>query len=152
MSRPSGRPSLCRDIVPMSRPPTLPPMSRHQSMSRLQFPTGQVATSIPCRGLLKTNVCRDINFMSRPPFFHSEISKSRRQPPGRDLPHCYPCRDLKMMSRHPVQPAATQPGRNVPFLVATSRPTTPGRDLITMSQPQTGPNLQPFFFHATPLM
>ena len=137
---------LCRDIASMSRPPSQPPMSRHQSMSRLQFPTGQVTTSITCRDLLKTNLCRDINFMSRPPFCHSEISRSRRQHPGCDLPHCYPCRDLKVMSRHLVQPAATQLGRDVPFLVATSRPTTPGRDFLTMSRPQTGPNLQLFFF------
>ena len=127
--------NLCRDIVSMSRPPTLPPMLRHQSMTRLQFPTGQVATLIPSRYLLKTNLCRDINFMSRPPFCHSKISRSRHQHQGRDLPHCYPCRDLKVMSRHPIQPAATQPGRDVPFLAATSRPTTPGRDFITMFRP-----------------
>ena len=93
-SRPSWRLHLCRDIISMSRPHTLSPMSRHQSMSRLQFLTGQVATPVSCRDLLETNLCRNINFMSRPHFCHSEISKSRRQHPGGDLPHCHPCRDL----------------------------------------------------------
>ena len=52
MSRPPGRPSPCRDIKFMSRP---------------QFPTSQVATSVPCRDLLETNLCRDIVPMSRRP-------------------------------------------------------------------------------------
>ena len=49
---------------------SLPPSQTNQVAtskmgSRLQFPTGQVATSIPCRDLLETNLCRDIDFMSR---------------------------------------------------------------------------------------
>ena len=61
MSRPPGRLSLCRDISFMSR---------HQS------PTGQVATSVPCRDLLETNLCRDVKMMSRPPAL---VPMSRRQ-------------------------------------------------------------------------
>ena len=148
--------NLCRDIVLMSRPPRMLSMSRRQN---------DVATSSL---LSHCHPCRDIQFMSRHQFLlavsrHQNgvatplqspsvaTSKMVSRPqvtsapflrrhdvafPCRDVSYCYPCRDLKLMSRHPIQPAATQPDRDVHFLVATSRPTTPGRDLITMSRPQ----------------
>ena len=53
---------------------SLPPSQTNQVAtskmgSRLQYLTGQVATLIPCRDLLETNLCRDIDFMSRLHFF-----------------------------------------------------------------------------------
>ena len=112
MSRPASAPP---PEVPLSRPKTLVEtpnhhkaartMSRHQigvatpfllpspklgrnanPMSRLQFPIGQVATLVPCRDLLDTNLCRDINFMSRPRFypqwdFQVATLKSMSRPP-----------------------------------------------------------------------
>ena len=159
--------NLCRDIVFMSRPHTLSPMSRHQSMSRLQFPTGQVTTSVSCRDLLETNLCHDINFMSQHRFcpqwaFQVATPKSmsrhqihvatsfllNKNRPGRDFtslsrPHLLPPtsrpqNDVATSSRLSRLPTLSpfQPGRGVHFLVSTSRPTKPGRDLITMSRPQ----------------
>ena len=55
-------------------------MSRHQIHVATSHTVAHVATSNPCRDTV---------------FAHSGISRSRRQKPGRDLPHCYPCRDLK---------------------------------------------------------
>ena len=71
--------------------------------------------------------------------------------PGRDLPHYYPCRDLQSnwLKSQVVQPETYyNPARSRRhFLVATSCPTKPGRDLKSMSRPQTGPNPQrPLFF------
>ena len=75
-----------------------------------------VATSFSCRDLAPA---------------HNGIFRSRRQTPGRDLPHCYPCHDLKND-------------------VATSRPTKPGRDLIMMSRPQEVLTHNEFFFFQNP--
>ena len=61
------KPNLCHDI---------------NFMSRLQFPIGQVATSVPCRDLLETNLCRDLTPAQ------NGISRSRRRNPCRDLPCC----------------------------------------------------------------
>ena len=89
----------CRDTVSPAQPQA---RSRHQNqvatlletplcrninfMSRLRFPTSQVATSFLCRDLLETNLCRDINFMSRPRFcpqwdFQVATPNSRSRPP-----------------------------------------------------------------------
>ena len=86
-------------------------------MSRLQFPTGQVSTSVPCRDLLETNLCRDINFMSRP--------------------HILP-----PMSRHqihvatPFMPIVGFPSRNAKLQVATSHMATHVATSKMMSQHQ----------------
>ena len=141
-SRPPGRPSLCRDIKFMLRP---------------QFPTGLVATSVPCRDLLETNLCHDINLMSQHRFcpqwaFQVATPKSMSRPPTlspmsrhrfcstktdqvaislpcRDLTCCHPRRDIKppLKASNPV----TIPAR--------SRRPFPGRDLMpnqTRSRPQ----------------
>ena len=112
-----------RDTVSLPSPQT---RSRHKN---------QVAT------LLETNLCRDINFMSRHRFCHSEISRSRRQKPGCDLPHYYPCRDIISMSQRCFCPTKADQ-------VATS---LPGRDLMpnlnqTRSRPQNSPMTSFFFF------
>ena len=91
-------------------------------MSRLQFPTGQVATLVSCRNLLETNLCRDIDFKSRPPFCHSEISKSRRQHPGRDLHHCHQCRDLINDVATSTQPSPISATSRSRLHVATPTP------------------------------
>ena len=147
--------NLCRDI---------------KFMSRHQFPTGQGATSVSCRDILKTNLCRDIVFMSRPPRLMS-MSRHPAQP-SHCRPCCCPCRDIK-----PAQPLSSTLRRHVAtsladthvatsspsghfllqlsqvatslFLVATSRPTTPGRDLISMSRPQQVLTCSLFFFFFT---
>ena len=146
--------NLCRDI---------------KFMSRHQFPTGQGATSVSCRDILKTNLCRDIVFMSRPPRLMS-MSRHPAQP-SHCRPCCCPCRDLAMMSRHQACSAPffyvatsladTHVVTSSPsghfllqlsqvatslFLVATSRLTTPGRDLISMSRPQQVLTCSLFFF------
>ena len=100
--------NLCRDIKFMSRP---------------QFPTGQVATSVPCRDLLETNLCRDINFMSRHRFcpkwaFQVATPKSMSRPPT-----------LSPMSRHQIHVAT-------PFLLNKNRP---GRDFTSLSRPHLLP-------------
>ena len=119
-----------RDFISRSRPPRRPTYVATSSSCRdIKFPTGQVATSVPCRDLLETNLCRDINFMSRPhscpqwdfqvvtshAAIHVATSKMMsRHPinsapfllrrnailPYRDVPCSHPCRDLKMMPRH----------------------------------------------------
>ena len=78
----------CRDL------PHCRPCRDIKSMSRLQFPTGQVATSVPCRDLLETNLCCDIIFMSRP---HSS--------PQWDFQVATP----KSMSRPPLLPPMSRP-------------------------------------------
>ena len=109
------QPESCRDIKSVSRrqpyvATSLSPSQTNQVMtskmgSRLQFPTCQVVTSIPCRDLLssltttnqvatsllgrdllETNLCRDIDFMSRPrscPQWDFQVAtpKSRSRPP-----------------------------------------------------------------------
>ena len=118
------QPESCRDIKSVSRHQSGHSRSRRQPHvatsllpnqtnqvvtskmgSRLQFPTGQVVTSIPCRDLLssltttnqvatsllgrdllETNLCRDIDFMSRPrscPQWDFQVAtpKSRSRPP-----------------------------------------------------------------------
>ena len=69
MSRPPGRPSLCRDIKLMSRPRSCPQwdfqVATPKSMSRRRFcPTkaDQVATPLP----VATSACRDLQTRSRP--------------------------------------------------------------------------------------
>ena len=122
MSRPPGRPSLCRDINFMSR---------HQS------PTGQVVTSVPCRDLPHCRPCRDVKMMSR----HQIISASSLL--RRNLPCCQPCRDLKMMSRHQAQLAISC------YNSARSQRPFPGRDLAsihTKSRPQPFQFLLKIFF------
>ena len=74
-----------RDLKSMSRPasapPTETPLSRHHSGQSRSRPQKGVATPFllpspklgrnpknPSRDLLETNLCRDINFMSRPRF------------------------------------------------------------------------------------
>ena len=167
----------CRDTVSPAQ---------HQARSRpLGRPT-YVATSTPCRDILKTNLCRDIVFMSQPPRLMS-MSRHQAQPshcrpcrdltmmsrhqacsapfllrrdailPCRDVLCSHLCRDLTMMSRHQAALKASNPVANPtrsrrPFLVATSRPTNPGRDLISMSRPPqvlTCNEIFFFFFHPT---
>ena len=187
------QPESCRDIKSVSRrqphvATPLPPNQTNQVVtskmgSRLQFPTCQVVTSIPCRDLLssltttnqvatsllvrdllETNLCRDIDFMSRPrscPQWDFQVATSHI------ATHVA---TSKMMSRPPIQPAinprssnlrptATQTRSRRHFLVATSRPTKPNCDLITMSRPQEVLTHNELFFShpvaslpATPLM
>ena len=98
----------CRDLLSV---PPKQPRSRPQTGSRHRFSCPARARSRHQKQVATlpgTNLCRDIAFMSRHRFHvatsiscrdlvstHSGISRSRRQTPGRDLPHCYPCRDLK---------------------------------------------------------
>ena len=111
MSRPQVQQARSRLPFQVATSWTTKPCRDANSMSRHQFPTGQVTTSVPCRDLLETNPmsrhqihvatshtvahvatsnpCRDTVSA------HSGISRSRRQTPDRDLPYCYPCRDLK---------------------------------------------------------
>ena len=93
------QPESCRDIKSVSRhhsghsrsrpqngvttPFLLPspkPGRNTKTRPRPSWKLTYVATSISCRNIVSA---------------HSGISRSRRQNPGRDLPHCYPCRDLK---------------------------------------------------------
>ena len=53
--------------------------------------------------------------------------------PGRDLPHCHPCRDLK----NDVATSSFQLCRNLKILGCNTLKTNPGRDLKSMSRPQT---------------
>ena len=99
-----------------------------------------VATSTPCRDLSYCRPCRDLKMMSRHQLPLSPISAMSRRHVATSLAATHVATS-NMMSRHPIRPAASQPGCDVHFLVVTSRPTTPGRDLIMMSRPQTGPNL-----------
>ena len=77
-------------------------------MSRHQFPTGQVATSVPCRDLLETNPCRDI-------------------------PHCRPYRDIKSMSRPPTLSPMSRHQIHVETSTTVAHVATsnPGRDTIS---------------------
>ena len=94
-----GQPEPCRDIKSVlrhhsghsrSRPqkgvatpfllPSPNPGRNTKTRSRPSWRLPYVATSISCCDLVSA---------------HSGISRSRRQTPSRDLPHCYPCRDLK---------------------------------------------------------
>ena len=145
MSRPhfgvttSRQQKTCRDIKAMSRHHSSVPRPRPQNggrdtvspaktqarshpMSRHQF---HVATS------LEATLCRDIDFMSRPPTLPP---MSRHHIHVATSPHCYPCRDLKMMSRHPINLAplllrrdAISPCRDVPCC-------HPCRDIDMMSR------------------
>ena len=130
-------------------------MSRHQIHVATSHTVAHVATSNPCRNTVSA---------------HSGISKSRRQKPGRDLPHCYPCRDLKndvatltqlspisatsrrhfSMSRPPLLPPMSRPQNDVATSIPTGqnlkssilRPTAtqPGHDATSRSRPQVQPN------------
>ena len=169
MSRPAFSPPI---ETPLSRPKTLVPTPNHhkaaRTMLRHQIDVAtslrplQVATSKRGRDtvspaqpqarsqhqnqvatLLETNLCRDINFMSLPRFFPTVGFL------GRDTKN--PVRDLQSnWLKSQVVQAETyyNPARSRRhFLVVTSCPTKPGRDLKSMSRPQTGPNPQrPLFF------
>ena len=122
--RPKPGRTLCRDINFMLRPHWRQPY---------------VATSTSCRDLLHCHPCRDLTMMSRhqacsaPFLLHRDAIL-----PCRDVLCSRPCRDLTMMSRHQATLKASNPVANParsrrPFLVATSRPTNPGRDLTLMS-------------------
>ena len=156
----SWRLNLCRDIKSMWRPPTLSPMSRHQIHVVTPF--------LPTVGFpgLDTKIQVATSHTATHVVTSTQLSPFLLR---RDA--IFPCRDLKMMSRHQCQ-LAKIPGRHPEtccnparsrrhFLVATSHPTKPGRDLKSMSRPQIGPlHLFFFFFQnhpvaflpATPLM
>ena len=95
--------------------------------------------------------CRDLAMMSRhqacsAPFCYVAT-------PCRDLPCRHPRRDLKhdVATSSPAGHFLLQLSQVATslFLVATSRPTTPGRDLISMSRPQQVLTCSPFFFFFT---
>ena len=105
MSRPQVQQARSRLPFQVATSWTTKPCRDTNPMSRLQFPTGQVATSVPCRDLLETNPCRDIKSMSRPP-------------------------TLSPMSQHQIHVATPFlltvgfPGRDAKSQVATSYTTT----------------------------
>ena len=111
-------------------------MLRHQigvatSLRPLQVGTlNQVATSWRLTYVVTSISCRDLVSA------HSEISRSRRQKLGRDLPHCYPCRDLKMMSRHQLNSAPFLLRRDAIFPCHDLPCFHPCRDLKMMSRHQ----------------
>ena len=134
-----GQPEPCRDIKsvsrhhsgqPRSRPqngvatpfllPSPKPGSNTKTRSRPSWRVTYVATSISCR-----------DFGSA----HSGISRSRRQNPSPDLPHCHPCHDLKN------DVATSYPTSQNPRL-SSLRPTAtqPGRDATSWSRPHVQPN------------
>ena len=127
MSRHQAQPSHCRpcrDIQFMSRHQFLLAVSRHQNGVATPLRSPSVATS---------------KMVSRPQVSSGPFLLRRDAAfPCRDVPCCHPSHDLKLMSRHPIQPAATQPGRDVPFLVATSRPSRPANLTSAMSRRQNG--------------
>ena len=111
-------------------------LNSQQARSRRQFHVATfwrltyVATSISCRDLIPA---------------HSGISKSRRQIPCRDLPHCRPCHDIKFMSRCRFFPTkADQVATSLPCHDLTPNQTRsrPHNDVTT----SRGPNPQQFFF------
>ena len=92
--------------------------------------------------------CRDLTMMSRhqacsAPFCYVAT-------PCRDFPCRHPCRNLKhdVATSNPAGHFLLQLSQVATslFLVATSRPTTPGDDLICMSRPQQVLTCSPFFF------
>ena len=83
MSRHHSGQSRSRPPNGVTTPFLLPsprPGRNTKTRSRPSWRLTYVATSISCRDLVSA---------------HSEISRSRRQNLGRDLPHCHPCHDLK---------------------------------------------------------
>ena len=143
---PSPKPgrTLCRDINFMSRP---------------HWRQTYVETSTSCRDLLHCRPCRDIKSMSRHPTL---LPMSRPQNDVATSNQLSPIfatsRHPFSMSRPPLQPPMSRPQNDVAtcnptccnsarsrrqFLVATSRSTRLGRDLITQQ-------LFFFFFSATP--
>ena len=104
---------------PMSRHPTLLPMSRHQSMSRRQLQLSPISAT--SRSYVATSLAATHVATS------NDVATSIVHPET----YCHLAR-----SRHH-------------FLVATSRSTRPGRDLITMSRPQEVLTHNEFFFSAT---
>ena len=115
-----------RDLLPL---PSSRPGRDTETRSRPSWRLTYVTTSISCRDLVSS---------------HSGISRSRRQNPGRDLPHCHPCRDLKMMSRPQAQPSqvvTSKPGRDQPpfpsqnVLVATQKTLVATPNLLSLIQP-----------------
>ena len=135
--------------------PSFKPGRDTKTRSRSSWRLPYVATSISCRDLVSA---------------HSGISRSRRQKPGRDLPHCYPCRDLKndvttstqlspifatsrrpfSMSQPPLLPPMSRPQNDVATSIPTGqnprssilRPTAtqPGNDATSWSRPHVQPN------------
>ena len=161
-SRPqTGRPRSRLQIVvatPLSPPAQPQARSRHQN---------QVAT------LLTTNLCRDIKFMSRPRScqqwdFQVVTPKSMSRPPtlspmsrhqihvttpfllnrtnevATPNPQCPPATPKSQVTKPETYCNPARSRRHL--LVATSRPTIPGRDLITMSRPQEVLPHNDFFF------
>ena len=180
---------LGRDLQMMLRPPvqqarsrrqshvatswTTKPMSRHQIHVATSHTVAHVATpflptvGFPGRDLPYCCPCRDLKNDVATSTQLSPISATSRRHFSMSRPLLL--LPLKMMSRHQflwpkfqvVHPETyCNPARSRNhFLVATSRPTKPGRDLKSMSRPQqvlTHNNF--FFFHpvafllATPLM
>ena len=139
MSRPPRRLSLCRDIKFMSRP---------------QFQAGQVVMPIPCRDLMETNLCRDFDFMSRPhscpqwdfqvttshTVAHVATSNSCRKIKSNQPYFCYVATPFFHVAtslvncRDAVSAESKQTRSRLHFLVTTSRPAKPGRDIIMMSR------------------
>ena len=119
----------CRDTVSLAQP-------------QARSPT-YVATSISCRDLLDDQPMsrHQVHVVTSILYKPGRDVSSMSRPPCREPPCCHPCRDLTLMSRHqfPLAKPETHcnPARSRRhFLVATSRSTRPGRDLITMSRPQ----------------
>ena len=163
-------PTLCRDINSQQA------CSRRQFHVATSWRLTHVATSNPCRDAVSTHSgisrlrhqkpgrdlphcypCRDLKMMPRPQLSSAPFLLRRDAIfPCRDISCCHPCRDLKMMSRHQFS-LAKIPGRHPEtycnparsrrhFLVATSRPTKPGRDLKSMLRPQHVLTHNDFFF------
>ena len=79
MSRPPGGHPMSRHHIGVATPSLLPSIKPGRDFISRSRPLGRptyVATSTPCRDILKTNLCRDIVFMSRPPRL---MSMSRHQ-------------------------------------------------------------------------
>ena len=135
-------------------------MSRHQ-LSSAPFLLHRDAI-FPCRDLPCCHPCRDLKMMSRHQAQPSQVVTSK---PGRDQP-LFPLHNAlvatsKTLVATPNLLSPIQPSRDVHFLVATSCPTKPSRDLKSMSRPQQVLTHNDFFFlflhlvaflPATPLM
>ena len=143
-----------RDVKMMSRPPALAPMLRRQNDVATSYhlsliyatsrrhvatslATSHVATSLATSHVATSLRCRDIKTAS---------IMSRRQ-----ISVATPPRPLHVATSSPAGHFLLQLSQVATslFLVATSRPTTPGRDLISMSRPQQVLTCSPFFFFST---
>ena len=90
-----------------------------------------------CRDLPFCHTCRDLKMMSQHQAQPSQVVTSK---PGRDQP-LFPLQNALVATSKTLVATLNllspiQPGRDVHFLVATSCPTKPGRDLKSMSRPQ----------------